>query len=98
VSSLTGYQKSIHNVSIGTQQGTYSDVEITMKRTYLVTLADRESGKDQRILVQSECSDGMQEFVDTLSDLTINNPVVINVAELPIKRPLPKTNLASFTA
>lgn len=69
-----------------------------MKHTFMVVLVDRESGKDQRILVQSECPDGMQEFVDSLTDLTIENPVVIGITRLPIKRPLPKTTLASFTS
>ena len=69
-----------------------------MKHTYMVVLVDRESGKDQRILVQSECPDGMQEFVNGLTDLVIENPVVVGIKELPIKRPLPKTTLASFTA
>jgi len=72
-----------------------------MKRTYLVSLADRDTGKDQRILVRAENPDGMQEFVerpDLDPPLTISNPVVIAIKELNIKRPLPRTNLTSFTA
>lgn len=69
-----------------------------MKNVYLVTLFDRESGKDQRIVVQSECPDGMQEFVDSLTDLAIENPVVVRILKLPVKRPIPKTTLATFSA
>ena len=72
-----------------------------MKRTYLVTLADRVTGKDQRIIVQSECADGMQEFVeraDLTPPLEIKNPVVIGIRELSVKRPLPRTTLSTFTA
>ena len=72
-----------------------------MRRTYLVTLADRETGKDQRILVRSEHSDGMQAFVERENlnpPLQIAHPVVIAVKELAIRRPLPKTTLASFIA
>jgi len=72
-----------------------------MKRTYLVSLADRDTGKDQRILVRSDNPDGMQAFVerpDLDPPLTISNPVVIAIKELNIKRPLPRTNLSTFTA
>lgn len=72
-----------------------------MKRTYLVTLADRDTGKDQRILVRSECSDGMQEFVeraDLTPPLEISHPVVIGIRELDLKRPLPRTTLTEFIA
>lgn len=68
----------------------------TGMNTYLVTLADRNTGKHQRILVQSETENGMQEFVD--SDevslvLEIGSPVVIAVHRLHIKRPAPRTTL-----
>lgn len=67
--------------------------------TYLVTLADRnDSGALQRILVNAKTPDRMQEFVDTLTDLEIANPVVANVRKLAIKRPVPRTNLRSVTA
>ena len=72
-----------------------------MKRTYLVHLADRDTGQDQRILVRSDTSEGMQEFVlraDLHPALEIANPVVIAVRELAINRPLPRTTLASFVA
>lgn len=72
-----------------------------MKRTYLVHLADRDTGQDQRILVRSATSEGMQEFVsrtDLNPPLQIANPVVIGIRELAINRPLPRTTLASFVA
>lgn len=58
--------------------------------TYLVTLADRKTGRDQRILVQSADSDGMQEFVDSDSvrpTLQLEEPVVIAVHQLRVSRP-----------
>jgi len=61
----------------------------TAMHTYLVTLADRETGKDQRILVHSANDQGMQEFVtsDTvLPSLNLDDPVVIAVHRLNIKR------------
>lgn len=72
-----------------------------MKRTYLVHLADRDTGQDQRILVRSDTSEGMQEFVlqaDLQPPLEIANPVVIGIRELAINRPLPRTTLTSFVA
>ena len=50
-------------------------------KNYLVTLIDRKTGDLQRIVVQSECSCAMQEFVDGLTDLNINNPVVVDINE-----------------
>jgi hypothetical protein len=67
--------------------------------TYLVTLADRNTGQDQRILVQSKNSDGMQEFVDSekvLTTLNIINPVVIAIHQLRIKRPVLKVTMPSL--
>jgi hypothetical protein len=67
--------------------------------TYLVTLADRNTGQDQRILVQSKNSDGMQEFVDSekvLTTLNITNPVVIAIHQLRIKRPVLKVTMPSL--
>lgn len=55
--------------------------------TYLVRLASRGTGAGQRILVRAENPDGMQEFVDTIDDLVISDPVVISVHELRTKRP-----------
>jgi hypothetical protein len=61
--------------------------------TYLVQLADRQTGKDQRILVLANSPDNMQEFVSTLPDLKVENPIVIAIHKLAIKRPLPRTNM-----
>jgi hypothetical protein len=58
--------------------------------TYLVTLADRSTGKDQRILVQSADSNNMQEFVESDAvrpTLSLNDPVVIAVHRLRVNRP-----------
>lgn len=58
--------------------------------TYLVTLADRNTGKDQRILVQSLSSDNMQEFVDSdqvRPTLSLADPVVVAIHQLRVKRP-----------
>jgi hypothetical protein len=58
--------------------------------TYLVTLADRSTGKDQRILVQSVDSNNMQEFVESDAvrpTLSLNDPVVIAVHRLRVNRP-----------
>ena len=58
--------------------------------TYLVTLADRNTGADQRILVQSADSDNMQDFVTSdkvLPTLSLTDPVVIAIHQLRIKRP-----------
>jgi hypothetical protein len=50
-------------------------------KNYLVTLISRDSGDLQRIVVQSECPCGMQEFVDGLSDLHVTSPVVVDINE-----------------
>lgn len=58
--------------------------------TYLVTLADRNTGEDQRILVQSADDTNMQDFVSSeavLPTLRLTDPVVIAVHQLRIKRP-----------
>lgn len=68
--------------------------------TYLVTLADRNTGQDQRILVQSTNSDDMQEFVESEEvrpTLLLADPVVIAVHQLRIKRPPQRTVLPSLT-
>jgi hypothetical protein len=68
--------------------------------TYLVTLADRNTGQDQRILVQSTNSDNMQEFVESKEvrpTLLLADPVVIAVHQLRIKRPPQRTVLPSLT-
>lgn len=67
--------------------------------TYLVTLADRNTGADQRILVQSADSDNMQEFVTSdavLPTLALSDPVVIAIHQLRIKRPYSNTVLPSL--
>jgi DNA-directed RNA polymerase beta' subunit len=57
--------------------------------TYLVRLADRLDEKaSQRILVIKNNPEGMQEFVDTLTDLEIAHPVVVNIHKLAIRRPV----------
>lgn len=50
-------------------------------KNYLVTLVDQETGELQRIVVQSECPHGMQEYVDSLSDLKLAHPVVVDIDE-----------------
>lgn len=58
--------------------------------TYLVSLADRNTGKDQRILVQSEDDNGMQEFVESDAvrpTLALTDPVVVAINQLRVKRP-----------
>ena len=68
--------------------------------TYLVTLADRSDGKHQRILVQSETEEGMEEFVNSpavLPTLDVREPVVIAVHRLRVKRPARGTVLPSPT-
>ena len=78
--------------------------------TYLVRIADRDTGQGLRILVRSHSADGMQEFVDTIADhphwtqlcgedgAVLATPRVIDVRELKIKRPVPRTTMASFVA
>lgn len=60
--------------------------------TYMVTLADRETGQDQRILVRTNNPDNMQEWIDAKSGdfqppLKFASPRVIGVRKLPMKRP-----------
>lgn len=67
--------------------------------TYLVTLADRSTGEDQRILVQSENDDNMQEFVDSPEvrpTLRLADPVVIAIHRLRVKRPPLHTSMPSL--
>lgn len=58
---------------------------------YLVTLADREGGAGQRVLVQDKNPDlDWQDWIDSATfdpPLTISNPVVVNAHKLRIKRP-----------
>lgn len=46
--------------------------------SYLVTLSNDE-GEIEKIIVQTTCTHGMQEFVDSLPNLKIKNPVVIDI-------------------
>lgn len=67
--------------------------------TYLVTLADRNTGADQRILVQSTDDSNMQEFVTSdavLPTLALTEPVVIAIHQLRVKRPYTNTVLTSL--
>lgn len=67
--------------------------------TYLVTLADRNTGADQRILVQSSSDDNMQDFVVSdavLPTLSLADPVVIAIHQLRVKRPYHNTVLPSL--
>lgn len=67
--------------------------------TYLVTLADRNTGEDQRILVQSKTSDDMQDFIDSDAvrpTLRLGEPVVVAIHQLRIKRPPVRTVMASL--
>lgn len=65
---------------------------------YLVTLADRNTGEDQRILVQSPNEDNMQEFVtsdEVLPTLKLAAPVVIGIRQVKVRAPR-QTNLQSL--
>jgi len=55
--------------------------------SYLVTLLDRLTGAEHRIVVQSDCPHGMQQFVDGLAldgKLPLDNPVVIDIESVPL--------------
>lgn len=74
------------------------EVETGMN-TFLVTLADRNTGEHQRILVQSANDDKMQEFVESdqvLPALHLTAPVVIAIHQLRVKRPARGTVLATL--
>jgi hypothetical protein len=67
--------------------------------TYLVTLADRNTGEDQRILVQSKNDEDMQAFVESdevRPTLRLTDPVVIAIHQLKIKRPVLKVTMPSL--
>lgn len=55
--------------------------EGTAGRSFLVKLSNA-AGDFQKIIVQTSCPHGMQEFVDSLTDLKISDPVVIDIEEL----------------
>lgn len=67
--------------------------------TYLVTLAARNGGGGQRILVQDKNPElDWQDWVDAKADtfvppLNIEDPVVVHAHKLRIKRPLPRTTM-----
>lgn len=70
-----------------------------LMNTYLVTLADRNTGGHQRILVQSTTDEGMQAFVDSAEvrdTLNVSEPVVIAVHQLRVKRPARGTVMPSL--
>lgn len=50
---------------------------------YVVTLVSRSTGAMHKILVESPCPGGMQEFVDELCDLPVCDPVVVDIEESP---------------
>ncbi len=54
-----------------------------IKKLYLVTLIDAKTGKMQQVWVDSPCSDGMQEFIESGLNppLDLEDPRVINVEE-----------------
>lgn len=71
--------------------------------TYLVRLADRETGEGQQVLVQDKNPNrDWQEWIDSAADsfdppLTVHNPRVMHVQRLRLKRPV-KTVLPQATA
>jgi hypothetical protein len=74
---------------------------------WLVTLADRATGADQRVLVTTPPTDGEGEVRDFIlrpgltgtagEVITLTDPVVIGVRRLAIKRPLGRTNFTAVT-
>lgn len=68
--------------------------------TFLVTLCDRDTGQDQRILVRTDDPTNMQEWIDASLDtlqppLILSSPVVLSVRELKIKRPPRHTTMTT---
>ncbi|QDH91734.1 hypothetical protein SEA_PHRAPPUCCINO_59 [Mycobacterium phage Phrappuccino] len=63
--------------------------------SYLVTMLDRMTGSECRVVVQAECPHDMQEFVDRLAregKLPISSPVVVDIddraaAHVPLVNP-----------
>jgi hypothetical protein len=52
--------------------------------SYLVTMVDRVTGQHQRVIVQSDCQHGMQEYIDQQvsrrnPDIKLADPVVIDI-------------------
>ena len=57
---------------------------MTTLNNYLVTLADRNTGEHQQVIVRSECPHGMQayidqEVIDGNLGIRLENPVVIDI-------------------
>jgi hypothetical protein len=53
-------------------------------QSFLVTMLDRMTGEECRVVIQSSCQHGMQDFVDSLAregKLPITSPVVIDIDE-----------------
>jgi hypothetical protein len=65
--------------------------------SYLVTLVDRLTGEYQKVIVQSDCVHGMQEYIDAQvvegrSEIRLVNPVVIDIDDrvarhIPLRHP-----------
>lgn len=78
-----------------------------MANIWLVSLADRETGADQRILVTApsvDTEDDVRDFVmrpnltGTKGEtITLAHPVVIGVRKLAVKRPPRNTTMAEVT-
>ena len=72
-----------------------------MKKTFMVTLADRETGQDQRVFVRAENSESIAAYLETNPapvrgpGITLTHPRVISVREVALKRPA-ATMLAEF--
>ena len=54
-----------------------------IKTLYLVTLIDLKTGRMQQIWVDSPCSDGMQEFIESGLEppLELETPRVVSIEE-----------------
>ena len=50
------------------------------ERSYLITLSNDE-GEIQKIVVRTSCTHDMQQFVSSLQDLKIKNPVIIDMED-----------------
>jgi hypothetical protein len=66
---------------------------IGMKKTFMVTLADRETGQDQRVFVRAENQDSIAAYLATKPapvhgpGITLAHPHVISIREVALKRP-----------
>lgn len=67
-------------------------------QNYLVTMVDRVTGRHQRVIVQSDCPHGMQEYIDHLvtegsTEIRLAHPVVIYIDDrtarhIPLRHPI----------